>query len=97
MLDTLSVPLDHFHKYKYTIPVFAAPYLEADVYPVHDGGLPQRQTGSMATPVGKLKLWFMESGGVAFRDGVDQGKRLFDQLQQSAQDQDALPAYEATA
>lgn len=96
-LNSLSVPLDHFHSSKYTIPIFSAPYLQADVYSVPQGGLPERQPGEQAHPVGKLKLWFMESGGVAFRDAVDRARILWQQKRQEEQDENALPAYQPSA
>lgn len=89
-LKSLSVPIDHFQSSKYTIPIFTAPYLQADVYSVPHGGLPERQPGEESHPVGKLKLWFMESGGVAFRDAVDKARSLWQQRRQDQQDQDAL-------
>ena len=93
MLNSLSVPLDHFHSSKYVIPIFTAAYLQADVYSVPQGGLPERQPGQEAHPVGKLKLWFMESGGVAFRDGVDKAKVLWQQRRETQLDQDALRTF----
>lgn len=87
------MPLDHFQSSKYTIPIFTAPYLQADVYSVPQGGLPERQPGQEYHPVGKLKLWFMESGGIAFRDAVDMAKVLWQERRQSEQDQDALRKY----
>ncbi|SPO25898.1 uncharacterized protein UTRI_03263 [Ustilago trichophora] len=97
VINSLSVPLDHFHSTKYTIPIFTAPYLQADVYSVSQGGLPERQPGQEAHPVGKLKLCFMDSGGVAFRDAVDKAKLLWQERRQTQLDQDALPAYEPPA
>ncbi|KAJ1033049.1 hypothetical protein NDA16_000328 [Ustilago loliicola] len=94
VLNSLSVPIDHFHSHKYVIPIFTAAYLQADVYSVAQGGLPQRQTDDEAFPVGKLKLWFMEAGGIAFRDAVDKAKVLWQQRREAEQDRDALPAYE---
>ena len=87
------MPLDHFQSSKYTIPIFTAPYLQADVYSVPQGGLPERQPGQEYHPVGKLKLWFMESGGIAFRDAVDKAKVMWQERRQSEQDQDALREY----
>ncbi|KAJ1029187.1 hypothetical protein NDA18_002815 [Ustilago nuda] len=94
LLNSLSVPIDHFHSHKYVIPIFTAAYLQADVYSVAQGGLPERQTGDEAYPVGKLKLWFMEAGGIAFRDAVDKAKKLWQERQEAEQGRDALPAYE---
>ena len=96
-LNSLSVPLDHFHSSKYTIPIFTAPYLQADVYSVAQGGLPERRPGEEAHPVGKLKLWFMEAGGIAFRDAVDKARTLWQKRQQEELDENALPAYEPSA
>ncbi|TKY85709.1 hypothetical protein EX895_005249 [Sporisorium graminicola] len=96
-LKSLSVPLDHFQSSKYVIPIFTAPYLQADVYSVAQGGLPERQPGEESHPVGKLKLWFMESGGLAFRDAVDKAKAKWQQRRQDEQDENALPAYEPQA
>lgn len=89
-LKSLSVPLDHFQSSKYMIPIFTAPYLQADVYSVAQGGLPERQPGEESHPVGKLKLWFMESGGLAFRDAVDKAKAKWQQRRQDEQDENAL-------
>lgn len=97
MLNSLSVPIDHFQASKYTIPIFTAPYLQADVYSVPQGGLPERQPGEESYPVGKLKLWFMESGGIAFRDAVDRARVLWQQKREQEQDENALPAYEPPA
>ena len=44
-------------------------------------------------PVGKLKIWFMESGGIAFRDAVDKAKQIFEQRRHLSQDDDALREY----
>ncbi|SPO25321.1 uncharacterized protein UTRI_03263_B [Ustilago trichophora] len=90
VLNSLSVPLDHLHSIKYTIPILTAPYLQADVYSVPHGGLPERQPGQQAHPVGKLKLWFMHSGGVAFRDAIHKAKALWHEQRQTQLDQDAL-------
>nr|CDI53455.1 conserved hypothetical protein [Melanopsichium pennsylvanicum 4] len=89
-VNSLSVPIDHMQASKYTIPIFAAPYLQADIYSVPQGGLPERQPGDEYHPVGKLKLWFMESGGIAFRDAVDKAKLLWEQRRQAQLDEDAL-------
>ncbi|KAJ9479193.1 hypothetical protein PHBOTO_002676 [Pseudozyma hubeiensis] len=96
-LNSLSVPLDHFHSSKYTIPIFTAPYLQADVYSVAQGGLPEPRPGEEAHPVGKLKLWFMEAGGLAFRDAVDKARTMWQKRQQEELDENALPAYEPSA
>lgn len=90
VLNSLSVPIDHFNSHKYVIPIFTAAYLQVDVYSVSQGGLPERQTGDEAHPVGKLKLWFMEAGGIAFRDAVDEAKVLWQQRKEAEQDRDAL-------
>ncbi|CBQ72972.1 conserved hypothetical protein [Sporisorium reilianum SRZ2] len=96
-LASLSVPIDHFQASKYVIPIFSAPYLQADVYSVPQGGLPERQPGEESHPVGKLKLWFMESGGLAFRDAVDKARVVWQQRRQDEVDENALPAYELPA
>lgn len=93
MLNSLSVPLDHLHSTKYIIPIFSAPHLQADVFSVPQGGLPERQPGQEAHPVGKLKLWFMDSGGIAFRDAVDKAKMLWQERRQTELDQEALREY----
>ncbi|CDU22806.1 uncharacterized protein SPSC_01436 [Sporisorium scitamineum] len=90
VLNSLSVPLDHFQSSKYVIPIFTAAYLQADVYSVAQGGLPERQPGDELHPVGKLKLWFMESGGLAFRDAVDKARAKWQQRRQEEQDENAL-------
>ncbi|EST05601.1 hypothetical protein PSEUBRA_005294 [Kalmanozyma brasiliensis GHG001] len=97
VLKSLSVPLDHFQASKFIIPIFTAAYLQADVYSVPQGGLPERQPGEESHPVGKLKLWFMESGGIAFRDAVDKARTLWQKHRQEEQDENALPAYEPPA
>ncbi|GAC71880.1 hypothetical protein PANT_5c00118 [Moesziomyces antarcticus T-34] len=96
-LKSLSVPIDHLAASKYTIPIFSAPYLQADVYSVAQGGLPERRPGEEAHPVGKLKLWFVEAGGVAFRDAIEKARHMWHQNRQQQLDQDALPAYEPPA
>ncbi|GAK64509.1 uncharacterized protein PAN0_005d2723 [Moesziomyces antarcticus] len=96
-LKSLSIPIDHLAASKYTIPIFSAPYLQADVYSVAQGGLPERQPGEEAHPVGKLKLWFVEAGGVAFRDAIEKARHMWQQNRQQQLDQDALPAYEPSA
>lgn len=89
-LKSLSVPIDHLAASKYTIPIFSAPYLQADVYSVAQGGLPERRPGEEAHPVGKLKLWFVEAGGVAFRDAIEKARHMWQQNRQQQLDQDAL-------
>ena len=89
-LKSLSVPIDHLAASKYTIPIFSAPYLQADVYSVAQGGLPERQPGEEAHPVGKLKLWFVEAGGVAFRDAIEKARLMWQHNRQQQLDQDAL-------
>ncbi len=89
-LKSLSIPIDHLAASKYTIPIFSAPYLQADVYSVAQGGLPERQPGEEAHPVGKLKLWFVEAGGVAFRDAIEKARHMWQQNRQQQLDQDAL-------
>lgn len=90
ILNTLSVPLDHFQSYKYVIPIFTAPYIQADIYSVPQGNLPERQPGQEFHPVGKLKLWFMEAGGVAFKDAVGKAKEMWQQRREAQLDDDAL-------
>ncbi|SPO37572.1 uncharacterized protein PSFLO_03047 [Pseudozyma flocculosa] len=90
-LHSLSVPHDHFQNFRYIIPIFSAAYLEAEVFPVTGGGLPQRQTGEPETPKGKLKIWFNEGGGVAFRDAVERAKKEWEEVKAKQADEDALP------
>ncbi|KAN0064863.1 hypothetical protein ACQY0O_001920 [Thecaphora frezii] len=89
-LQTLSIPHDRFQNFRYVIPIFSAAYLEADVYPVLDGGLPQRRPGEALVPKGKLKIWFNEGGGVVFRDAVEKARKAWEQLQANRADEDAL-------
>ena len=72
-LRSLSVPLRNFVDTRYLIPIFAAPYYEAHVLPVRDGGLPQHVPGAPATS-GLAKIWFNEGGGTLFKEAVEEAK-----------------------
>lgn len=59
------------------IPIIAAPYYEAGVIPVPGGDLvAAEQESHDRPPKGLLKVWFLEGGGAAFRDAVEEVRNL---------------------
>lgn len=96
-LVTLSVPLDHYIDTRYMIPIFGAPYFEASVVPVPDGGLPTAQDPATpgAAPTGLLTTYFNEGGGIEFRSAVEEAKSRFDEARgrHQAAHFESLPEY----
>jgi len=74
-LQSLNVPLTHLVDSRYMIPILAGPYYEAGVMPVPGGNLPQPVPGGPVNK-GHLKIWFLQGGGTAFRDAVEEVRNL---------------------
>ncbi|PWN95905.1 hypothetical protein FA09DRAFT_331841 [Tilletiopsis washingtonensis] len=91
-LRSLSVPLRNFVDTRYLIPIFAAPYYEAHVLPVRDGGLPQHVPGAPATS-GLAKIWFNEGGGTLFKEAVEEAKARAEIGGAAEGHLEALPTY----
>lgn len=81
-LVTLTVPLDNYMDTRYMIPIFGAPYFEATILPVPQGGLPAHDDPATpgAAPTGTLTTYFNEGGGIDFRNAVEEVKARFDEM-----------------